>query len=305
MGVVVRKDTRAENRSTSERGSAREPTPVEWFVAEMATELELGERAVDLRCRRILHRLTLWATAEGFPLDREAILDPATVERFCQVALADDRSQATHRSDLRRMGRLLTKTAPWEPQPGAMALRKVAPPYTDAEVEVLWADAMHQPSPTRRRAARAFIALGLGAGLDGRWVGSVEAGDVKRRDEFVEVRVGPPAPRTVVVVGEWEDEVVDLARTAGSQYLMGGRSESRHRVASKVKRLVTPVQHPQLSPARLRSTWLVHHLAMGTRLPELCDAAGFDGLTTLTDLLGCVTPLRADLAAAMLRGLYL
>jgi hypothetical protein len=281
---------------------AFDPTPIEWFVADMAGELGLGERSVDRRCRRILERLTRWATAEGLPLDREVILDPATVERFCHVAMAGDRSQATHRSDLRRMAPKLTRAAPWEPRPAAMAVRTVAPPYTEREVALLQIDAANQPSAVRRRSALAFLALGLGAGLDGRWVGSVKAADVGRRGDVVEARVGPPAPRAVVVRADWEDDVLRLADTAGAQYLMGGTSTSRHRVASKVKRLVRPTNHPALSPARLRSTWLLNHLTAGTRLPELCQAAGFDGLTTLTDLLACVPALPPDLADAMLRG---
>ncbi|MHB1986910.1 MAG: hypothetical protein ACYCSF_02830 [Acidimicrobiales bacterium] len=64
-------------------GSRQEElTPCEWFTDQMAAELCLGERPVDQRCRRVLLRLTLWATAEGIPLDRKAILDPVTVEGF-------------------------------------------------------------------------------------------------------------------------------------------------------------------------------------------------------------------------------
>ena len=57
--------------------------PAEFFVASMAADLELAFRAVDVRRRGILLRLTRWAVAEGFGLDRETILDPAVVERFC------------------------------------------------------------------------------------------------------------------------------------------------------------------------------------------------------------------------------
>lgn len=40
----------------------------------------------------------------------------------------------------------------------------------------------------------------------------------------------------------------------------------------------------------------------GTRLPERCTAAGFEGLSTLSDLLPEIAPLDADAAARMLRG---
>jgi hypothetical protein len=277
-------------------------TPIEWFVGEMATDLGLADRSVDVRCKNILFRLVRWATAEGLPLDRETILDPATVERFCLVALADSPSRGTFRADLRRMGPLLTKGAPWEPRPVPMTTRSVALPYTSSEIELLVVDAEHQPSAARRRGAQALLALGLGAGLDGRWVARVEAGDVIRRDGVVEVSVGPPAARSVVVRGEWEDRILELARTAGSQYLIGGRSQSRNRVADIAKRLACPTNHPRLSAPRLRSTWLLGHLSAGTRLPELCRAAGLEGFTVLSDLLSLVPLLDRDAADTMLRG---
>jgi hypothetical protein len=279
-----------------------ELTPVEWFVAQMASDLGLGDRPVDVRCRRILTRLASWATSQGIPLEREAVLDPDTVERFCELGLSNDRSRATFRSDLRRMGPLLTRSAPWQPRSRAMATRNVAPPYTCSEVELLRADAASQPTEARRRGARALLALGLGAGLDGRWVAHLEARSVTRRGGVVEVHVGEPAPRRVVVRAEWEDEVMDLARTAGSDFLIGGRSEARNRVADLSKRLVCPVGHPRLSPGRLRSTWLLGHLEAGTRLPELCRAAGLHGFEVLSDLLPLVTPLGRAEEVAELRG---
>jgi len=183
-----------------------------------------------------------------------------------------------------------------------MATRNVAPPYNSFEVDLLRADAANQPTEARRRGARALLALGLGAGLDGRWVARVEARSVTRRGGVVEVRVGEPAPRRVVVLAEWEDEVIDLAKTAGSDYLIGGRSEARNRVADLAKRLVRPAGHPRLSPGRLRSTWLLWHLEASTRLPELCRAAGLQGFEVLSDLLPLVGPLGRKEELAELRG---
>lgn len=296
----------ARSRTPGSPGVVDEPegglTPVEWFAAEMAKELDLAQRPVDVRCRRILLRLALWATSQGIPLEREAVLDPDTVERFCQLGLANDRSRATLRSDLRRMGPLLTRSAPWHPRPHTMATRNVASPYSRSEVDLLRADAANQPTEARRRGARALLTLGLGVGLDGRWVARVEARNVTRCGGVVEVRVGEPVSRLVVVRAEWEDEVIDLAKTAGSNYLIGGRSEARNRVADLAKRLVCPAGHPRLSPGRLRSTWLLSHLVAGTRLPELCRAAGLQGFEVLSDLLPLVAPLGRAEEVAELRG---
>ena len=165
----------------------------------MAIELGLDDDTpADYRTRRQLLRLSLWATGEGLALDREVILDPSTVERFAEVALASDRSRATYRAVLRRVGPLLTKRAPWEPRPASLARRQVARPYTEPEALLLRKDALVQPTSARRRAAQAFLALGLGTGLDGRWATQVAARHVNASASGVVVEVGEPAARRVV-----------------------------------------------------------------------------------------------------------
>jgi len=239
------------------------------FVLEAAQELGLVGGASDVRVVRVFTRLVAWAVGEGLALDREVVLDPDTVERFVIEGLADDRSRATYRSVLRRVGPQLTRTAPWEPRPDAVARRQVAPPYTVAELSRLRVAAEDQPTAGRCRAARALLALGAGAGLDGRWVTRVFAGDVSCEDGVVLVQVGDPAPRSVSVLAAWEAEVLDLAASAGTDALVGGCSKARNRAGSLAASLLVGHGTPRFSAARLRSTWLVAHLAAGTRLPDL------------------------------------
>jgi hypothetical protein len=239
-------------------------TPVTGFVATMAAELGLDDSPADRRTRRVLHRLCQWSTGEGLALDREVILDPDTVERFVEFGLAGDRSRATYRAALRRPGPLLTTRAPWEPRPPAVARRQVAPPYTVEEVRLLRSDALEQPTARRRRAARAFFALGLGVGLDGRWVTRVSATDVTTSASGVVVRVGEPAAPGVVALALWGDELAELAAGAGDEFLVGGRSTSARRTGHLTTQLMVPTGHPRLAPVRLRSTWLVAPLEMGS-----------------------------------------
>jgi hypothetical protein len=86
-------------------------SPVEFFVASMVADLGSGSRSVDARRQRILLKLTRWAVSQGLPLDREVVLDPVTVERFCSTALAGSTSRATLRADLRWAGPRLTARA--------------------------------------------------------------------------------------------------------------------------------------------------------------------------------------------------
>jgi hypothetical protein len=251
---------------------------------------------------RILARLASWALSQGLPLDAEVVLDPDTVERFIASAVGPARSLATYRSVLRRLGPRLTLRAPWLPSAQALCRRQVAPPYTPAELRKLRAHAGAQPTQSRVLAARALLALGAGAGLDGRWVTRVGAQDVFTARGGVLVRVSEPTTRAVPVLAEWEDEVLALKATAGDEYLVGGYSTARNRAGSLAASLVVPSGCPKFSASRLRSTWLVTHLAMGTRLPELARAAGLRGVTVLSDLLEFVPALKDEEAQAVLRG---
>jgi hypothetical protein len=271
------------------------------FVLSCASELPLAGQASATRTLRVLVKVALWARGEGIALDRELVFDPDTVERFVAVSPGSDTSRATYRAVLRHIGPLLTRKAPWEPRTAPVSRRQVAVPYTPAGLALLSKDARQQPTEGRRRAARALVALGAGAGLDGRWCTQVRAEDVFV-DEVVLIRVGDPAPRLVPVLARWEAAVLDLATTAGGEYLVGGYSTSRNRASALTASLFVPPGHPKLSCARLRSTWLLSHLIAGTRLPELASAAGLRGITVLSDLLANVPPMDACDSVQMLRG---
>jgi hypothetical protein len=236
------------------------------------------------------------------PLDPELIFDPDTIERFVVEGLAKNSSRATYRADLRRVAPLLTVKAPWEPPHTQLSRRQVASPYTSDELDLLCSDGRHQATPGRRRAVRGLIALGAGAGLDGRWATRVKAQDVVVDRTKTLLRVGSPSPRTVPVLAHWEDEVAEMAAMAGKEFLVGGYSVSRNRASELLSRLEVPPGHLRLSLARLRSTWLCWHLGAGTRLPELVAAAGLQGTAMLSDLLQFVPRLPADAAQKVLRG---
>src|SRR5207244_10745176 len=109
-------------------------------------------------------------------------------------------------------------------RPKAVSRRHLAPPYSPEELDGLWRDARHQSTPGRQRAGQALIALGAGAGLDGRWVTRVMADDVIRRDGIAFVRVGEPVAREMPVLAGWELEGGRLAAPAGEVWLRGGLS---------------------------------------------------------------------------------
>jgi len=251
----------------------------------------------------VLRRLASWCVRQGIALDFEAALDPDTVERFVTLGMERGPAQGTYRSLLRRLGPALTRRAPWEPRPKPVSRRHIAVPYTPRELGLLRADAEHQSTAQRRQIATALIALGAGAGLDARWALDVVGEDVSVGDSVVRVRVRASIPRVVPVLAAFEDEVLGLARLApGNEPLVGCRPRGRNRANNLTARIALGSGTPPLLLSRLRSTWLVTHLQLGTRLPELASAAGLAGITVLSDLLAEVEPLDEAEAASMLRG---
>jgi hypothetical protein len=253
-----------------------------------------------------LTKLAAWAAEEYLPLEYDVVLHPDTVARFIAATTATLCAESTPhalRTLLRRAGPRLTSRAPWEP-PQRLPHRDVARPYSTEELQALETDARQQATALRRHGARALIALGAGAGLDGRWAPWVRGRDVFRGGDVVLVRVvSPNHPRLVPVLARYEQEVLELARivAADDAFLLGGRPH-RNRVWRINKQLEVGHGHPELSPSRLRATWLFHHLTVGTRLPELAKAAGVDSIQHIGALALLVPDLPEDEARRMLRG---
>jgi hypothetical protein len=283
------------------------PTPVweeklrPFVIPALHAADPVGTAAME-RFARVLTLIAAWCLREGIPLDVELVLDPDTVERFCSTGLKKTPSRGSYRATLRRLGRELTTKAPWDPRPEPMPARKLSPPYPAAEMKTLWRDITRQSTPRRRRATKALYLLGAGAGLDGRWARKVRGTDVRRVDGVVLVSVGSPRPRDVPVLKEYEEDLLALAAEAGEEYLVGGRTTHRNRTNEIVARFEDGHAHLKLDPKKLRSTWIVTHLTMGTRLPELLKAAGTSRIETFDTLLAYVPALERHRARKMLRG---
>lgn len=264
------------------------------------------------RYARVLAYLVDFCIDEGIELDVEEVLDPDTVDRF--VASKNKRrgksravpssTRATWRSDLRRLGPALTSKAPWEPRETQFSRPRLKKPYTIDEIAKIRRDAKQQISEERSRAARAIVALGLGAGLDGRWnvrithKHTVGAGPVR-------LRVPDPAKRLVVVRKEFEGEIVDLAQSRGPLVgvIKAGKNASSELAAS----VDIDRGNIRLNASRLRSTWLLALLAAGTPLSVVTAAAGLKTIGSIGDLLpylrdpSYVNVIDADAAVSYLR----
>jgi hypothetical protein len=276
--------------------------PVSAFVGDAVAAADLPTERAVREAAGTLARLAAWALADGLPLDPEVVLDPAVVERYVTGRAQSQRSVATERALLRRLGRAATRHAPWEPRPAKLARRSVSAPYTPDEIAALWRIARSQPTASLRQIATATLLVGLSAGADGRWLPALRPSDVSRRHGAVLVAFPEPNARIVPALATYEEELEAFARSVTTKYLIGSTEPSRNLVSHALGRLHGDDTGLRISPARLRSTWLKTHILLGTYLPDLARAAGISGITVLSDLLPFVEGSNESEFIEQLRG---
>ena len=253
-------------------------------------------------------RFCVWLAARiraDEPLAPEALLTPGLVDRYILEGLdAPDSTVATARWVLRRAVQRLSAS----PYPQQLAHRAVRPPYTPAECAALVRVARAQPTAAKRRALSAAVALGLGAGLDGRDQRLVTRSDVTTIDvdgtEGLVVQVRGSRPRTVVVRAAYVPLLVEACalhteegRDAGE--LLHGRHPGRASTVAAVSAAAVTASGPgvEVSAARMRTTWLLAVMCSPVPLSVLLAAAGLTTARTLTELLPyCPAPDPADVA---------
>lgn len=260
-----------------------------------ATVTQLAVSDVTL-CRQYLTwmtRLTVWCDREGLDLTVEVVLHPATVERFVAMLPAGT-ATSTVRSKLRRLTDVCLAGAP-EVAAVPIGRRDPRPPYTPAEVGLLFADARAR-KPYQRDCLLAGLCLGLGAGTGRGEMSAVTGTHVTRRNGLLVVAVPGDRARTVAVRYEFAVELEQLAAAVGERLLVSPQNRGGKNVA---KSLSSWMRGTDTTPAfdvdRLRATWLLHHLAAGTPMRVLADAAG---TTTAVTLMALVAYLPAPDAAA-------
>lgn len=274
-------------------------TPDEWAriegpvrrVGELLARHPDGYERLNVR----LHALTrhgAWLLRRVGPVeDFRDLLRDDTLNRWVEDVRGTDDSVADYRSTIRRLAPIVWPDGPWPQHKAPVARRLPKPPYLPPQMAALGRDARAQRTAQGRRRAEAVLVLGGGAGLDGRWAPDVTHEDVVEA-RGLGVRVWVPEPdRYVPVLARYVPRLLALKTlTAPGEPVIGVPDPGTdNAMGNTVKGVDQPgadptdpwADHPVLSIARLRSTWLVEHLEAGTRLPELLAAAGLQGLNQL------------------------
>ncbi|MGV3712840.1 hypothetical protein [Pseudolysinimonas sp.] len=233
--------------------------------------------------RLALERFAAWAEGEAaLEGDPSELLSVRNIELFAQTGLPDyvPASRTTIRSRLLRISELIA-----DPQNRRVRLRPLGPidplaPYTPGEVAALhsWADS--QVTERRRRNCRTLLALGLGAGLTAAEISEARVGEYL--DGAIHVRGG--RPRVVPVLNAYATELDQIvaAIVDPTRYLF--RPERQATWPNVISNFVASGKPSGLKPhsQRMRSTWVVTHLAASTNVIALVRAAGVESLEAFT-----------------------
>ena len=249
-------------------------------------------------------RFAEWATQSGLELDRETLLSPDVIERYVLTGAADlsPYGRATQRAQLTSMGRTLTKRAAWPPKRTRLPARRIAEPYSPAQVARIWEAAPQQVSDYRKRIALGAVSLGLGAGIAAREYRRVSGDSVVAKPYGALVTVcGVKYPRAIPVVGIAAETLLELADGRRGLPLVADRIPThRNATNSLVSRLDMPRSVGNLNVTRLRTTWLVAMLNARVPFRAVIDMYG-PTTTNLTELLDYLGPIDATEIADILR----
>jgi len=256
------------------------------FIDAAVRDAARGERSVRSLYPAVApFVLWCWRT-RGLPLDRRRIFRLHVVDDFVQRGMPGylAGSRATHRSSLYRVVEALeTDRSGATGQP----LQRRAPtePYTPAEVAQLHSWAVSQGTERRRTDAMMLLVLGMGAGLTSKELQAVRVDDLIVGPYGAQVTIWESRPRVVPIAPVWSERLGEvypkLAR--GAWAFRPGRTSARDgQITDFLLRARTTYD---VRPVRMRTTWLVEHLAAGTPPTELLRISGLHQLAALDRLM--------------------
>jgi len=222
-------------------------------------------------------QLAIWADDLGQPIEPYELFAPDVLDRFAQDGCAHlaAGTKLNYRRHLRAVGAAVLGPEHYPPRPLPLYRPDPLRPYSATEVTALQAWCRGLPTERFRDNASAIVALGLGAGLTSQEMCRLVGTDVTADADGVLVHVTGRTARRVPVIERWEATILARSVEVGSRaFLFSERTKiSRHQLPNFLERCPTG-DAPQLNTLRLRITWMVRHLSMGTHLSVVADAAG-------------------------------
>ena len=257
------------------------------FVREVAQRMDhLSPVTVRVYIQAIAYYVHS-AYEAGSPLDVERIFTPSKVERYIEKETDHlvPSSRATRRAALAKVGREVTRKAPWVPPGREFTMSQLQPPYSEDEVERFLQMASQQSTPFKTRVATAQLCLGLGAGLQAKEYLSVGLESLVLNGDVFTMDVPGDRARKVPM----HQRYVDLLLAIGEKYpgepfiAPVDGMEMRERL----DRVLRAPHYPKITRPttnRLRTTWMLRMLQSGCNIAEVLYMSGLQGTKSLIDL---------------------
>lgn len=244
-----------------------------------------------------------WRTA-GLPLDPAAVFDRDVIDRFVSstTQYTTMASKSTMRSRLLRMSESLLAPGLVIETLRPLGASSPSSPYSRSEQAALRSWAASQPTPQKRKSAGALLGLGIGSGLSGKEIIQCKNSDVTSDLDGVVINVTGARPRRVPVIREWEENLrVDEPISHGDRPLFrpGQSGDNPNLITDFVSRSRGKIA---LQARRMRSTWIVHHLNVGTPTLDLLSAAGVQTLESFDRFVQFADQREWDTVRSRLRG---
>jgi len=225
----------------------------------------------------------LWAwqsAAEDLAPD---IFRTTLIERYVAEGMPGYRTRAGKNTIRSRLQRISEHTNPsgWD-----VALRPLGPsdpsrPYSNGDIAAMRSWAQSERTDVRRNNAAALLALGMGAGLQGREILGLKLGDIYCSTSGVDVIVREGRARRVPVLREWESALrgpADTDNWSTHAFRPGRTTANENLITDFVSRSRGRVH---VNARRMRATWIVRHLDLGTPPIALLRAAGVHSLDAI------------------------
>jgi integrase len=246
-------------------------------------------------------RLAAFAERVGLELDG-ALLSEAVIERFVLVGCEglSPASVRTLRTNLRALARAVGRYP--QPAPTPLPRERAKRPYSPAEIAGYLRLAQALSTRRRRMRASALVCLGAGAGIIAGELRHVRGSHVVQRAGGVLVTVSGRRARSVPVLADYQQSLLEAAACAGENFIVGGREPGRRNVTDELCRALSADRSlPRLESGRLRSTWLVA-CAERIGLGAFMQAAGISCSQRLGDLANRLPPASESELVALLGG---
>ncbi|GHD49078.1 hypothetical protein D9V29_10200 [Mycetocola manganoxydans] len=281
-------------------GSAAWLDEIESFATDTAVFAARSTPYTGAELKRALTQIINWSIDLYLPVHPDDLLTEIRISSFIANGLPGytDASRSNQRAQLRAIRTALDRPRTAEPLSSA----DPSAPYVKSDIRRLQSWAAAQATEELRRDARSVLSLGIGAGLAAGEIADLRGNAIRIDAQGVQVVVENKRPRTVQIRREWEEPLIDHARFAAADHYFirpERTTSSRNFLNGLIEKSLGPDFRPQSQ--RMRATWIVEHLTLGTPMGVLMEAAGVQSLEAFTRFMQFVPAVPGRNARALLR----